>query len=167
MKNMMSQVRNFKVLALCALSLIALTGCKSKNEPVQPVDPQTETIVGNVSKPDWTSPSEYDLMSSMTAIVKVDLSQSFTTEQLADWQPAADDMLAAFDGTTCLGMTTPQDGLFFLFISAPQEGNEVLLKYYSTAVKNIFTATEPVPYKNNTRLGTVSDPYKPKWAVAK
>lgn len=161
MRNMMLQVKNFKIIALCSLFLVALMGCKGRNEPEQ-----TKTIAGNVSKPSWTAPSDYDMTSSMTALVEVDLSLSFKADQLAGWKLSKDDLLAAFDGNTCLGVAMVKDGQFFLYITSPQEGNSVSLKYYSASVKNSFTATESVPYQNNSKLGSPADPYMPKWTVS-
>jgi len=177
MKNMMSQVKNCSILVLCALLLLAV-GCKkeqnapeqpqpSQEQPDQPVTPPTETIAGNVAQPDWKAPTDYDMTSSMTAVVQVDLARSFSKEQLAGWMLAGNDMLAAFEGNTCLGVSTVQDSLFFLYITAPKEDNNLTLKYYSASVKNLFVATETLPYKNDDKIGSVAQPYTPKWSVVK
>ena len=160
----MLQVRSYKLL-LCAVLLLA-AGCKKEepNQPDQPVTPteQTETIAGNVSNPGWAVPEPYDLSSSMTVIAKVDLALTYTEAELAGWSLNAGDMLAAFNGEQCLGVATPQDGLFYLYITPPENEGQVALKYYSAAVSNIFV-TDPIPYVNDEKLGTVAEPYTPKW----
>ena len=70
------------VIALCAL-MCMVAGCKSDPQkdptnpdtPVTPVDPPspTETLKGNIARPTWTTPTDYDYTSSMTAVLKVDL----------------------------------------------------------------------------------------------
>ena len=63
MKNMMSLVRNCKLLLLSIL-LLSVAGCKKDvNEP--------QTIHGNQPRPSWVVTDESNLLSSMTAIIKV------------------------------------------------------------------------------------------------
>ena len=147
-------------LITCALMLIA-AGCKDK--PKEP-----ESIIGTTDRPAWTNPDDYDMSSSMTVIVQVDMSLTYTAEQLAaaNYAQTADDLLAAFSGDQCLGVAEQVDGLFFLYITAPEEGSNVTIKHYSSVLKNIFTA-QPVAFRNDTQLGTVSEPYLPAWTVVK
>ncbi len=152
-------MKHTHILALCVLSLCTFFGCKDKkNEP--------ESLVGSVAKPAWTALADYDMTSSMTAVVKVSLSANYTAEQLsaASYQLSTSDIVAAFAGNECLGVATPQDGLFFLYICAPTKGEQVTLKYYSAALKNIFTA-EPFAFANDTQLGSVAAPYKPAFVL--
>ena len=160
MKDMMLQARNCKVLFLCALLLLA-AGCKDK--PKEP-----DSIIGTTERPAWTNPEDYDMSSSMTAIVQVDMSLTYTAEQLAaaNYAQTANDLLAAFSGDQCLGVAEQVDGLFFLYITTPEEGDNVTIKHYSSVLKNIFT-DQPVPFRNDTQLGTVGEPYSPEWTVVK
>lgn len=148
------------IIASCALMLLA-AGCKEK--PVVP-----ESIIGTTERPVWTDPDDYDMSSSMTAIVKVDLSKIYSAEQLnaANYKQTAEDLVAAFTGDQCLGVAEQVDGLFFLYITAPEDGGNVTLKHYSSVLKNIFTA-QPVAFRNDQQLGTVSEPYSPAWTVVK
>ena len=117
------------LIATCALLLLA-AGCNDKNKP--------ETITGNVAAPAWTAPEKYDMTSSMTAIIRVDLAVNYPDQVAkAQWQVAEGDVLAAFSGETCLGVAELVDGLYYLYITAPSEGTNVKLKYYSAALKNI------------------------------
>ena len=61
----------------------------------------------------------------------------------AGWQIADEDILAAFIGNTCLGAENPKDGLFYLFIAAP----------------NVLT------YQHDGRVGSPSEPFEPQYVV--
>ena len=144
------------LIATCALLLLA-AGCNDKNKP--------ETITGNVAAPAWTAPEKYDMTSSMTAIIRVDLAVNYPDQVAkAQWQVAEGDVLAAFSGETCLGVAELVDGLYYLYITAPSEGTNVKLKYYSAALKNIFVS-EPITYSNDAHLGSESAPYIPLLTV--
>jgi hypothetical protein len=104
----------------------------------------------------------------MTAVIKVDLKAQYP-ETAAGWQPGVNDLLAAFSGETCLGVAQPQDGLFFLYIAAPVTGNSssVTLRYYCAHYKNLFEAKDAFRFINDDHLGTIAEPFKPAFVVAK
>lgn len=170
----MSQARNFSMIALCAVLLLA-AGCKDKNAP------QIESLNGAVNTPSWQSPKIYDMTSTMTPVVKIDFTQSFSSEQLAeikdkmtDGQIAHEgDLLAAFSGNTCLGVDTlnaDQSGLFYLFISTVngESAADIQLRYYSTQLRNIFITNESFTFSNDGTLGSsVNAPYTPTWRIDK
>lgn len=157
---------------LCILSVLAVSfaGCKkdSEKEPDNP-QPQT-TLYGSVARPAWTAPEKFDLTSSMTAVVKVDLKAQYP-DLAADFVLNDNDLIAAFAGETCLGVAAPDEGLFYLYIAGPNEQmvNEqmVNLKYYSAHYKNLFEAKDAFLFKNDDILGTIADPYIPSLAVVK
>ena len=159
MKNMMLQVRNFSKIALC-VALLLVAGCKGKDEPVEPTpeQPQTEdpfVTPGNTEDPHWVRTVENDMSSSMTAIVKV----SFAA------QPGT---LAAFMGNDCCGVAEYKAdyGLYWLYISPAADANaNVQLRFYSPELKRIFDATSTFPFRNDTQLGSITEPYTPEWAV--
>lgn len=166
-------MKKLMVIASCAVLLMA-AGCKDKNTP------EAESLVGSVATPSWQAPESYDMTSSMTAIVKIDFTQSFSAEQLAavkdkmtDGQIVHEgDLLAAFSGENCLGVDTihaDQAGLFFLYMTGSSEENpaNVQLRYYSTQLSNIFAANESFAFSNDGHLGSVSEPYTPAWSIAK
>ena len=107
----------FLTLATCALLLLA-AGCKPKEEPI---DPQ-KALYGNVARPEWVAPEDYDYTSSMTAVIRVDLKAQYP-DAAADFVLDDQDLLAAFIGDECCGVATPQDGLFYLYISSPVTDN--------------------------------------------
>jgi hypothetical protein len=151
----------FMMMVACAAMLLA-TGCKDEKN-------QAESIIGNVSKPTWVAPESYDMSSSMTAIVAIDLTSVYTAEQLAavNYQRSSDDLLAAFAGETCLGVGKWLDeaSAYWLFIAAPENASAITIKHYSASLKHVFVS-ESIPYSNGANLGTVDVPYRPKWTVA-
>lgn len=148
-------------ITVCVLSAIAVffAGCKKDPEK----DP--ETFVSDVARPTWTVPESYDYSSSMTAVVKVDLEAQYP-EKAADFVLDDNDLLAAFAGETCLGVASPQDGLFYLYIAGAND-EMVTLRYYSTHYKNLFEAKDAFPFTNDAHLGTVAEPLAPKFVETK
>ena len=153
----------FYTLVLCTLSLATFFGCKNGHEP--------ESLFGNTEKPSWSAPANYDMTSSMTAVVKVDLSANYPSAT-TQYQLSTEDILAAFSGDDCLSIAHPismgegQGEGFFLYICAPTQGKNVTLRYYSSVLKNIFVA-EPFAFVNDTQLGSVAKPYMPLFAIEK
>jgi len=154
MRNMMLQVRKFSKIVLCAL-LLVVASCTGNNQP--------ESIYGKVEQPAWSAPADYDYSSSMTAIVKVDLKSQYP-ESAVDFAINEKDLLAAFSGEKCLGVTSPTDGLFFLFIAGTE--GQVTIRYYSAQYKNLFAA-EPITYQNDLHLGSPDQPYAPAFVLIK
>jgi hypothetical protein len=152
MKNMMSLVRNCKLLLLSIL-LLSVAGCKKGvNEP--------QTIHGNQPRPSWVVTDESNLQSSVTATIKV---TTLNGQAIDDTMVGADDLLAAFIGEECVGIAEYKDGLFYLYLSA-EEGT-VTLRYYSAYYTNLFEVKDAFVYRNNASIGTVSEPYCPQWVV--
>jgi len=154
---------------VCVAVMTLFSACKKENgtEPEDPTTPQTQpqqTLVSDKARPSWNAPQEYDYTSSMTAIVRVDLKAQYP-ELAKDFKLTENDLLAAFSGTTCLGTATPsEEDLFFLYVVST-EGN-VTLRYYSGQYKNIFEAKDAFPYRNDTQLGNVAEPFVPAFKVA-
>ena len=163
---------SIKIMALCGLLLMA-AGCKDRNNPDNH-NTQT-TLKGNVSAPTWTVSADNDMTSSMTAVVKVDLSKRYaeqlTAENIENDKVVNEaDLLAAFSGDECLGIAEQQDGLFYLYISAPadsQAASPISLRYYSAALSNIFVSEDTFPFSNDAQLGKVSAPYTPAFIIEK
>ncbi len=160
--------KHLYIFVLCTLSLYTLVGCKNdKNK-------EPETFVSNVARPTWTISADYDFTSSMTAVVKVDLAAQYP-DKAADFILDSNDLLAAFSGNTCLGIASPQDGLFFLYIVSPSSDtsssltdtpSSITLKYYSACYKNLFETIDTFEFKNDDIIGSVSNPFVPSWIVS-
>ena len=159
----------FLTLATCALLLFA-AGCK-KDEPT----PTPETFNSNVSAPTWAAPEDYDMTSSMTAVIKVDLAAQYP-DIAKDFVLNDNDLLAAFSGETCLGVAVPDDGLFFLYIAGLSSDSDsglssvseaVTLRYYSAHYKNLFEAKDAFPYVSDSNQGNADTPFIPTFVVVK
>jgi hypothetical protein len=146
--------RHLLALLSCLL-LLAVTGCKEKKTP--------QSLKGNEARPTWTAPDEYDYSSSMTAVIRVDLAAQYPT-QAADFTISEDDLLAAFAGNRCLGVTEPKDGLFYLFIAGPdteEQTTDITLRYWSAHYTNLFVAENAFPFVNDEQKGTIAEPFVP------
>ena len=169
MKNMMLPVRSFNrrklglYSVLCILSglTVLFAACDKKNEPAPEQD-----LHGNAARPAWTVPANPDPSISMTAVIAVQKLEGIT---LPDSVVSANDVLAAFSGETCLGIAKYEEGLFFLYIASPVTGNpsSVTLRYYSAHYKNLFEAKDAFRFINDDHLGTIAEPFKPAFVVAK
>lgn len=147
--------RHLLALLSCVL-LLAVTGCKDKNQTPQ-------SLKGNEARPTWTAPDEYDYSSSMTAVIRVDLAAQYPT-QATDFTIHEDDLLAAFAGNRCLGVTEPRDGLFYLFIAGPdteEQTTGITLRYWSAHYTNLFVAENAFPFVNDEQKGTIAEPFVP------
>ncbi len=162
----MTMKTQLMIIISCALLLLA-AGCKQDKDR-EPAGTQTPaSLSGNEQRPAWAMPDGYDMTSSMTAVVRIDLTRNYAEEvKSAGYQMTADDMLAAFDGNeTCLGVAEQADGLFWLYIAGNGDSTgRIRLRYYSAALKNVFVSEE-FAFVNDTRLGTVNEPYTPLFTV--
>ena len=148
---------SFSIILACSLLLLA-AGCKDKNTP------DNNKFTGNSERPSWTAPVEYDYTSSMTAVIKVDLAAQYP-DQASDFVLNDEDILAAFAGENCLGIASPQEGLFFLFVVGAE--GSVTLRYYSKHYKNIFVANNAFEFRNDANIGTIANPLKPIFMLEK
>lgn len=165
MKNTMLPVRSFSMLLLAAA--LCFASCDDKNKPTP--TPTEQDLYGNAARPTWTAIEVPDMTASMTAVIKV---QKLAGVAIPDSCVGGNDVLAAFSGETCLGIAQPQDGLFFLFVAGPTTNDQeltanVTLRYYSAHYTNLFEAKDAFPFANDARLGTVAEPFKPTFVVAK
>ena len=156
------------ILASCVLLLCA-TGCKkdkNKKDDNTPISKE-ETLMGKVSAPSWKASRDYDYNSSMTTVVKIDLAGQFP-DKASDFELTGNDVLAAFIDGQCVGVSKPEEDLFFLFITEPVttgDDRQVTLRYYSAHYKNLFEATNVFTFENDARQGTVTEPYIPDLQV--
>lgn len=150
----------FHAIILC-LAVGLLAGCDDK--------PETPDIPsGHVSTPDWKVSPDYDYSSSMTVVAQVDLTTTYTALTPNNWQVDTADLLAAFAGEECIGVTKPVENqnLFFLFVTSPsQDNSNITLRYYSARLHNIFQSTTSFSFVNGDRKGSVSEPYQPLFEV--
>lgn len=167
-------MKKFLVFASCALLLVS-AGCKKKTDEPTPTPaptPQvTTTLSGSVDRPSWADPAKYDFTTSQTVLVKVDLTVNYP-ELVVGWELKEKDALGAFVGNECLGVGEIVDGLFFLYITPPANGNQeqttyITLRYWSEYFTNLFEAVDAFEYKNDdTEMVKPSAPFVPTLVVA-
>lgn len=162
----MKKINHFSHFVLVSVFVVVFASC-GKDEPQTPSRPSV--LNGNIESPGWVVDSIYDYSASMTAVVVVDLLQSFP-EADGYWSLDNADMLAAFCGDECLGVARPDEGIFFLFIHAPANyatgDNDdlfVTLHYYSAKLKNIYVSDISFPFLNGDRIGSVLSPHCPSF----
>ncbi len=158
-----------KLFILISCALLILSGCKTE-EPETGKTTSPVSIGSNLSTPSWTVPGDYDYSSSLTAIVKTDLTLSFPDSREAEQAiPSEDDVLAAFMGDECVGKGTLVDGLFFLYVSKPDSTDidQVTLRYYNARLKNIFISPDVFRYVNDAQYGSVKEPLMPIFRIDK
>lgn len=148
-------------IVLCAL-LLLVAGCKKEENN------EIKSLTANETRPTWVAPDEYDYTSSMTAVIRVNLTEQYPAEA-ADFAVNDDDLLGAFIGEECVGTAVLQDGLFFLYVAGPKEPTEgeqmVSLKYWSKQYTNIFEAANAFVFVNDGNQGTVAAPFVPALVV--
>lgn len=165
MKSMILLAKNCKLILVLGIWMALCVACQNgQNDPSEPA--QHGPIEGNIAKPEWTAVADYDMTSSMVAIVKVEkLNGQAVYDKIADDKEA---LLAAFAGGECLGIAQPDSatGFFFLYICAPTQAETIQLHYYSAVYKNIFIDQDGFSFVNDAQKGAPKAPYVPSlWAV--
>lgn len=160
--------KNLFILALVTVLSVLFTACKKDPSSEPQPDPQpAETLNGNQARPAWNATEDYDFTSSMTAVIRVDLAKQYA-DLAKDFVLQENDLVSAFIGNTCVGTASPNEGLFYLYIAGPsdqQSTMNVTLRYWSSFYKNIFIAKDAFPFVNDTKKGTVANPYAPVFVV--
>lgn len=152
------------IIVLAALMGLAFTGCKRESitSPIAPGNPELPT--SGIDTPAWCVDTNYDYSSSMTAVVRVELSLSYP--QMGDgWQLSPYDLVGAFCGERCVGVAGPTGSLFFVYITPPDANSTepITLRYYSAVLRNVFYSDEAFPFKNGDQQGTVTNPLRPRF----
>lgn len=167
------------VFVIVAIMTLMLASCNISEPPDKPNEKETPNdtvkLGGNVQVPTWAVDSNYDYSTSMTAIVKVDLTINYALAvdgegKLVDSNIIdSNDLLAAFIGNTCVGVANPTEGLFYLYINddnSAEAVKNISLRYYSAKLQNMFEAKDVLVFKNDDRIGTVSEPFTPAFTLA-
>lgn len=176
----MLTIKNIKfVFGIVAIMTLMLASCNISEPPDKPNEKETPNdtvkLGGNVQVPTWAVDSNYDYSTSMTAIVKVDLTINYALAvdgegKLVDSNIIdSNDLLAAFIGNTCVGVANPTEGLFYLYINddnSAEAVKNISLRYYSAKLQNMFEAKDVLVFKNDDRIGTVLEPFTPAFTLA-
>ena len=103
----MKKLSHFSFLISILAAALLLTSCSKDNTSASTdTIPERNIPTGNIPTPGWAVAPGYDYTSSMTAVVDVDLTSTYPDITPADWQVDTADLLAAFAGDECIGVTT-------------------------------------------------------------
>lgn len=84
---------------------------------------------------------------------------------LKPYQDTAD-VVAAFIGDQCRGVSTQQEGLFYIIVSgAADENRNIVLKYWSARNRYMYQIDEVIPFEINAQKGTTDAPFIPSFSI--
>ena len=152
------------IITLFALVGLVFAGCHKESITSIDTNGTLGTPNGSVDAPLWSVDTNYDYSSSMTAVVEVELSLTYS-QAANNWHVDSSDMVGAFCGDKCVGVAKPTHNLFFVYIIAPEVGSTepITLRYYSSILKNIFYSDVSFPFVNGGQQGTVNQPLRPQF----
>ena len=147
-------VRTIRVGCVVAIICMAGYACKPRTEP----DRQHE-------RPAWAVADTTDLESTMTVT-------GVLPTLLAD-QADSTDLVAAFSGNVCWGVTNIQkiDGrpYFFLFVIRPRSVSSIdeclTLRYYATKTRFVYAEKDAFTFTTDGTLGTIESPFTPAFST--
>ncbi len=109
-----------------------------------------------VDIPDWTySPHEFEYNLNMTGMLSPDLVT-----------PDSGDVIAAFAGDQCRGMSQPQflesmdEYLTFMMVYGNAHAEDIRFKYYDASEDYIWDMEQSLTFESNLILGTVEAPFE-------
>jgi hypothetical protein len=133
--------KNLFIYALIALTLTLFSSCEKEE-------------YNTYENPHWAVTSYEGLSASCTIVM--DLPNNIKPYQ------DEDDVVAAFINGECRGVSTQQNGLFYIIVSAAaDEVANIDLKYYNVSNKYMYQVAEQIPFEINKRIGTTDDPFIP------
>ena len=165
----------FLYTMVATLLVVTMVSCSDSDEPVSGVKPQW-TVVQEVGAnpelpdynltvpsgsdpfPDWQQPDNSLYSTSMHAVMRM-------PENILPFA-SPDDVLAAFIGDECRGISTVDNigSELFYFIGIKGDDGEsrpVELRYYCARLSRLFTAAELLDFVADGRYGSPSSPYVP------
>ena len=176
-----------KLFPIIAILLAAVLGCTGGGDEanVPPVNPPDDTThvtppspggkdsLSVDERPSWKVTSAIDpTQSSMTLTILlsgITVTGDFNTTWT--FQPDESDLVAAFIGGDCRGVTSPKvydSVLAFLPVGATETDNldtktPVVVKYYSSRLHHIFTVQNEIIFTKGTALGSPANPLVFVW----
>lgn len=130
-------------LAACMFALLAssLSSCNK--------EPEYNTY----ENPYWTVVPLDGLPESCTIVMDL-------PPNLKAYQDTAADVVGAFIGGECRGVSSQQDGLFYIMVSgSSSETGNIELRYYNARNKYMYQADELLPFVIDQRIGSTDEPY--------
>lgn len=109
--------------------------------------------------PHWTVVPLDGLSESCTIVLDL-------PSNLKAYQDTVSDVVGAFIGEECRGVSTQQDGLFYIMVSgSSSENGNIELRYYNARNKYLYQAEERIPFVIDQRIGTTDAPYVPSFSI--
>ncbi|MBO8440760.1 MAG: hypothetical protein IAC51_08955 [bacterium] len=129
--------------------LAALTGLSSCEK---------EPVYNTYENPHWTVGSYEGISESCTIVMDL-------PSNLKPYQDEAD-VVGAFIGDECRGVSTQQEGLFYIIVSgASNENGNITLRYWSARNKYMYQVNEVIPFEINAQKGTTDEPFVPSFSI--
>lgn len=119
---------------------------------------EKEPVYNLYENPHWNITSYEGLSESCTIVMDL-------PANLKPYQDSSD-MVGAFIGDECRGVSTQQDGLFYIMvIGASDEADNITLKYWSARNKYMYKINEVIPFEINKTLGSTDEPFIPTFSI--
>lgn len=134
------------IIAVALFAIAALASCEK--------EPEYNTY----ENPHWAVTSYEGISESCTIVMDLPAS-------LKPYQDTAD-VVAAFIGDQCRGVSTQQEGLFYIIVSgAADENRNIVLKYWSARNRYMYQIDEVIPFEINAQKGTTDAPFIPSFSI--
>lgn len=119
---------------------------------------EKEPVYNTYEDPHWAVQSYEGLSESCTIVMQL-------PDNLLPFQ-SEDDVVGAFINDECRGVSTQQNGLFYIIVSgSADEVANISLKYYNTPLKYLYQVNEEIPFEVNARIGSTDEPFVPTFSI--
>lgn len=119
---------------------------------------EKEPVYNTYEDPHWAVQSYEGLSESCTIVMQL-------PDNLLPFQ-SEDDVVGAFINGECRGVSTQQNGLFYIIVSgSADEVANISLKYYNTPLKYLYQVNEEIPFEVNARIGSTDEPFVPTFSI--
>ena len=119
---------------------------------------EKEPVYNTYENPHWTVGSYEGISESCTIVMDL-------PANLKPYQDTADVVGAFIDGE-CRGVSTQQEGLFYIIVSgASDENGNITLRYWSARNKYMYQVNEVIPFEINAQKGTTDEPFVPSFSI--
>lgn len=119
---------------------------------------EKEPVYTTYENPHWEVGSYEGISESCTIVMDL-------PANLKPYQDAAD-VVGAFIGNECRGVSTQQEGLFYIIVSgAGDESGNITLRYWNARNKYMYQVNEVIPFEINGQKGSSDAPFVPSFSI--
>lgn len=134
------------LIVVVLITIVCFSSCKK------------EPVYNTYENPHWNVSSYEGLSESCTIVMDL-------PSNLKPYQDDAD-VVGAFIGDECRGVSTQQEGLFYIMVvGASDENGNITLKYWSARNKYMYQVNEVIPFEINEQKGTSDAPFVPTFTI--